>query len=299
LGERNSRETRRYSATPSSFVSTRADNRLYGAATGDWNEEEKRLFPGLTPLVLAGAALAPPFSPVVLVYGAATLFNADAAMGMNGFIFTELRRYVAPFRGLRAPARFGVLFLLCLAVLAAFGVARLAQRWPRYGIAITCATFALLILEYSAKPVPLMSMPTKPARIYRWLAAAQPPGTIVLEMPVADAQALPFEDPIYMYASTWHWQRLVNGYSGHYYPPYLELLDSLREFPGEKAIEHMTKVGVQIVILHKISIPEHKYERLIKEIEGNPNFHLLHVADDWVAEARAYAFLPGYGPKER
>ena len=36
---------------------------------------------------------------------------------------------------------------------------------------------------------------------------------------------------------------------------------------------------------------------MIAQIEANPKFRLMTVADDWVTEARAYAFLPRYGWK--
>ena len=58
-------------------MSTHPDNRLYGPITGTWSGEEKRLFPGVTPIVLAGAALVPPVSATAVVYGATTLFTAD------------------------------------------------------------------------------------------------------------------------------------------------------------------------------------------------------------------------------
>jgi hypothetical protein len=297
LGDRKLDETRRYSANLASFVSTHPDNRLYGPITGTWSDEEKRLFPGVTPIVLAGAALVPPVSATAVIYGATTLFTADAARGLNGYVFTLLRQYVPAFRGFRAPARFGVMVQLGIGLLAALGLARLTRRWPQYTVWIVATSFVLVTIEYSVGAVALMPMPVETPRMYRWLAATQLPGTVVLEYPVPRAGRLPFEDPIYMYASTWHWRPLVNGYSGHYSPMYIELLNDMETFPYGNALPGMERAGVQILIVHKVLFHKGEYEKMIAQIEANPKFRLMTVADDWVTEARAYAFLPHYGRK--
>jgi len=78
VGERNSSETLRYSAPPSAFVTTRPDNLLYGPTTGEWHEQEKRLMPGVTPVVLAATALA------AAIGGGARLWRPDAVHGRRG-----------------------------------------------------------------------------------------------------------------------------------------------------------------------------------------------------------------------
>ena len=59
----------------------------------------------------------------------------------------------------------------------------------------------------------------------------------------------------------------------------------------------MERAGVQILIVHKVLFHKGEYQKLIAQIEANPMFRLMTVADDWVTEARAYAFLPHYGRK--
>jgi hypothetical protein len=294
VGERGVDETRRYSATLVSFVSTRPDNRLYGDLTGRWTDEEGRLFPGITPVVLGGVAFAPPIAATAIAYGGGLAFTAGAALGMNGPIYPVIRAALPAFRGLRAPARYGVLIQLCLSVLAALGLARLARWRPRYSTALTAASLALITLEYSARPVLLMGLAGAPPPIYRWLSL-QVPGTVTLELPVPKPDVLPEMDPFYTYNSVWHWQPLINGYSGHYYPPYLDLLKSLTTFPSPESTRMLTLAGVHLVIVHKEMIPKGRYEPLIARLDADPDYRLIKIADDEVGEARAYVFLPNYG----
>jgi hypothetical protein len=291
LGARNTDEVRRYSATPGSFLSTRPENWLYGSLTGEWQEEEKHLNPGVTPVAFGVAALVPPLAPGVLVYAATLAFSADAALGLNGQLYPRLRRIVTPLRGLRAPARFGALVQLCLGVLAGFGLARLARRWPRYDLALTVLSLTLTTVEYSSRPFLLMSVPVKPPPIYRWLSL-QLPNTVTLELPVPMTNRMPGFDPFYTYYSIWHRQPLVNGYSGHYYPPYMELLEAMKTFPSDAADRAMARAGVKLVVVHQAFLPKGEYEPLVAQLDVRPRFRLVNISDDAVGEARAYFFTP-------
>ena len=58
--------------------------------------------------------------------------------------------------------------------------------------------------------------------------------------------------PWYMYESTYHWQPLVEGYSGFYPESYLRFLDGVRNFPSEDAIEYLRRDDVKFVMLHSV-----------------------------------------------
>jgi hypothetical protein len=217
------------------------------------------------------------------------------ALGLNGHLFPLLRHAVPPFRGLRAPARFGILVQLALAVLTAMGLARLARRWPKAATPLVGLTLALTIVEYSAEPRELMSLPAKPPPIYRWLSL-QPRGIVTLELPVPRADGLPHMDPFYMYQSIWHGQPLVNGYSGFYYPEYIDLLKRVESYPGHGPDQALVDAGVQLLIIHQAFMPTPRWNGLVDSLDVNPRFRLIKIADDSVLEARAYIFLPNYRP---
>ncbi len=292
LGDRSIEETRRYSATPASFLTVSPDSVVYRAFLPH-GEGETELFPGLTPIVLAGAALVPPTTATAVAYGLTLGVAGDLALGPNGLAYSLLRERVSALRALRAPARFAILVQLALGVLAAMGLARAAKRFPRTGPMLITAAACLVIVEYAHGPLPVQRLPVTPPPIYAWLAAQ--PKLATLELPTPPPDGLPLYDPFYMYASTWHWQPLVNGYSGHYSPRYLELIGTLGELPGPAAAAALTEMGVQRIVVHGGLFPSGRYQPLIARLEADPMFHLETVSADHVGEVRVYAFLPGFG----
>jgi hypothetical protein len=249
------------------------------------------LFPGITPIALSIAALVPPVSPVALIYGAAMGAAWEASLGTSGRIYPFLRAWLPPFRAVRAPARFATIVLLGMSVLAAFGLARIARMAS--GRFVILAATAILILEYSTTPLSVQWIPRERPHLYTWLSE-QPP-QVTLELPVPLPTFLPLHDAFYMYAQTWHWHPLANGYSGHYTSAYLDLLKALVGFPDKASSDALTQTGVQRVILHRELFRPGEYVPIIKALEGHPDYHLVTVETDHLGEARVYAFLPGFG----
>jgi hypothetical protein len=108
------------------------------------------------------------------------------------------------FDSLRAPARFGMLAFLCLAVSAALGWARAAPKLspgPRLALA------ALLAAGVAADSW-LREMPLEAAPAPRPIAP--PAGSVLVELPFGDG------DMLAMYRWMDHGVRLANGYSGHF-----------------------------------------------------------------------------------
>lgn len=293
VGDRTLAETSRYSATPASFLTVTGDSVLYRGVLSHQGEGETELFPGITPVVLAGVALAPPTTATVVAYGLSLVVAGDMALGTNGLTFMLAREHVSALRALRAPARLAILVQLMLGVLASIGLARAAQRWPRAGPTLVAASVCLILVEYANGPLAVERLPVKPPPVYQWLATQ--PKLVTLELPTPDPAALPLHDPFYMYASTWHWQPLVNGYSGHYSPRYIALIKALRTLPSREATVALTEMGVQRILVHKGFYPPDTYVPLVSRLEAHPLLHLEAVSFDHIGEVRVYAFLPGFG----
>jgi hypothetical protein len=91
--------------------------------------------------------------------------------------------------------------------------------------------------------------------IYNWLK--QQPPSVVVEWPLPSASNLGnTHEPIYLYYSTAHWQRLVNGYSGFYPQSYIEFLDTMRTFPSRESIALLRARSVSFLIVHKEFDPD-------------------------------------------
>jgi hypothetical protein len=126
VGERPATAVAHYSAVPADFLAAPLRSRYHEYGTRAENGE-RELFPGLVPVILAAVALWPPLSRMRFAYGIGLVFAVDAALGLNGEVYHWLYDYVPGVRGLRVPARFGIIVSLALSVLAGFGVWRIVQ----------------------------------------------------------------------------------------------------------------------------------------------------------------------------
>ena len=248
LGDRPTEEINTYSASPSNYLAATPDSWLY-RGTAARGRPERRLFPGLTPLLLALVGLllrVPGRRPIV--YLLLLVFAFEASLGVRGFVYPFLHDYVPGYRGLRASARLGLFVLAFLGVLAGYGYQALASgrsRWQRV-VLVSLAAVATLA-EYRVQPQ-LAPFPSTPPDVYRMLSR-QPPG-VVAEFPTTTADRLPGPDPEYAYYSVFHWRPLVNGYSGMYPSSYIQRLDRLSDFPSERALRQLRGDRVSYVILH-------------------------------------------------
>ena len=183
------------------------------------------------------------------IFSAITLFAIVMSFGPDihakGRVVATTNLYavfynlVPGFDGVRVPARYGMIVTLGLAALAALGVASMDRRGQGRAGAIAGA---LILLEALAIPMPINQNSTDytqaglaplPASVAIGSTApevygfvAQLPSTaVVMELPLGE----PAFDVRYMFYSTRHWKRIVNGYSGGAPQEYRMLTESLKE----------------------------------------------------------------------
>jgi len=267
VGERALQEIVDGSATWDSYLAAPAENVLYGKLFARFVQPERVLFPGFVATVLATLALLPRrttnverrtsnerrttnVEPRALVaYALAGLFAFDLSLGVHGFTFPLLYAYVLPFRSLRAPSRMGVMVGFSLAVLAGCAVARIAAalRSPRARQLLPVVVGALVLMEYASRPVRITLVPRTAPAIYADLLRDRGDSApaILFEFPMT-----PDDDPTYMYYATFHWQLLVNGYSGFFPESYVEFFKLIARFPDARSLAAIKKRGVGYVVVH-------------------------------------------------
>lgn len=273
----------RYGSNVSQRILARFDSREYR-----W---EKWLFVGLVPLLLAAISLRglirhrpgeaadeggrqPPWDRhTVRVHVLLVLVCAVMALGPVLVVndtatalalpYGWFSRHVPGFSSMRVPARFGLMTLLGIAVLAALGVDILLRRLGgglgRRAVAGQAIFGALVLvglgIEFHYAPIPMHWIATGPLvpPVYRWLAS-QPEGDVVLEVPVrGDPDA--FLEPRYVYFSVYHWRRLVNGYSGYTPTSYAEISWQIRNLPDRYSIDYLGALGVRHIVVHTALLP--------------------------------------------
>ena len=261
VGERGRQENRSFSATWTNYAAAPDVNWLYGRTAQPLGGLERDLFPGVVAVGLSAAAVWPPVSAVRAGYAIGLLFAVDLTRGFNGLIYPALYALVPPVRALRIPALAVVLVAFSLAVLAGYGAARVRRR----GVIATLA--CAVLAESLSIPMPLRTFPASPPPVYADIARDNPDDGTIVELPMIYSADPRFQDQIYMYYSTFHWQKLVNGYSGFFPPSYLEAAAILRTFPDNRSLEALAARHTRYVVIHGERMGAEEYQRIVGAVD--------------------------------
>jgi hypothetical protein len=209
---------------------------------------EHHLFPGVVLVALAAFGLwrharsdarALAWSALALVATGLTL-----SLGPEGWrgLYAALHDNVFGFQAIRSPARFSVIAVLGLSLLAALGLRAVSARNRRAPV-VGGILIALLCLEYVNAPLPLAAAPPLHTETGQWLNAEPTPGA-VLYLPIAvDTENTPF-----MVQSLEHGRPLVNGYSGQRPSFYAAVVESLADLPSPDAFAALRELDVRFVV---------------------------------------------------
>lgn len=212
------------------------------------------------------------------------------SLGPSTPIYRALYAWVLPLRGLRAAARFGYLYLLAVAMLAAWGVAAIAawRGTPSHRmLAITAIALALVTIEAWQGPRRTVAFARVPA-IYDLLASEPDPVRLV-EVPFYPPDAV-FENAEYVFNSTAHWRPLMNGYSGYTPDSYRRRTESFWYFPEAWALESIKREGATHLMVHLSRFTPDEAAQIARVMLERRDFTL--VASDPFGN-RLYAITPG------
>ena len=294
VGERGRDEVVNGSATFTDYLGPPPQNALYGKALGSFAEQERRLFPGFVAVVLAVVGLWPrrwsrrtlgvwvgsgsdharSDGVAKIAYALGLLIAFDISLGYHGLTYPVLYEYFVPFRALRIPARNGIIVGLSLAVLAGYGVARVAAmvRSPAARRIVLTGIGALIAAEYTSRPIRLIAVPLTPPAAYGDVVRdkGDSPTTTLFEFPLSSK-----DDPTYMYFSTFHWQHLVNGYSGFFPPAYVFLANAVDSIPDNASLHAIKSHGARYLLLHGERLYVPRYNELVAQLDARPELTLL------------------------
>ena len=109
--------------------------------------------------------------------------------------------------GIRVPARFWMLAVLCLSIAAALALRQITARWPRFARAIPALACVGILADAWPKPIVMEKRP-----------ADRPLHTRVVAR--LDLPPVPSHDSISLFRAIDHRKPLFNGYSGYFAPHY-------------------------------------------------------------------------------
>jgi hypothetical protein len=269
-----------FSATLTGWVSSMS--RVHGGWTAPWFTADTNVFfPGVTAIVLAAVGFWPtrehePLAPVLRRWAVSlVVVGVLLSLGTSTPLYGWLYDLVPPMRGVRAAARFGMLALCGLAILAALGTTRLlARRSPRSRGTLTAALLLCVTAEQWLGPIrttPFSGIPP----IYDRLR--DDGGRVLLvEAPFYPGEAA-FENGEYILNATGHWHDVMNGYSGVAPMSYRTHAESFWFFPESWAVDAIRAAGATHVMVHLERFgPE---AAAVSEILGNRQDLRLMAAD--------------------
>jgi hypothetical protein len=274
LGDRLESDIRLYSATPGNYLATTTANVMHGGWSAQFGQSERFLFPGVLTIALAGLGLyAIDRRRVTLIAIGVTGFVIS--LGLNTPFYLLLRALVLPYRGLRAPARASILVCMALAALGAYGWTRLMRgRSKSFTTVATAVMAAALLVEFRTTMDRWLTVPTVPADVYRWLATQ--PRSVVAEVPFARADELhKIYDGLYMFNSTWHWQPIVNGYSGFFPKSFMELAEQTASFPDDRSIAYLKVRGVDFIVIHGSLMTPQQFGEMTATLLARPDIEAM------------------------
>jgi hypothetical protein len=285
LGVRPAGEVATFSARLASYVTAPQENWLWGWTAFRFDGDELRLFPGIAATALAAlAAGLTRRRSIVVTYFVVMAVAFAFSLGFNNPVYRLLYSHVWPMQGFRAPARFAILAGCALAVLAGFGFDFLQQRFSRGRVrsGVFVAVLVAVGIECGSAPMRLEELPRQVPDLYRFLRILD--RAVVIEMPILDWDLA----PVYMYWSTQHWHRLVNGYSGFFPPDYAETLDRLQGFPDDRSIERLRRLDVRYIVVHEAFYKPKEHAALLLRLGRREDIAPAGRYRDWAGAAQVF-----------
>lgn len=297
--ERTLVEAESYRASPTSYLKVQGGNRLWSWLVEQHGGEDT-LFPGA--IVITGAVVGligfrrRPAITVGLLALLALGFTLalgptwhPEANGGAPLPYRLFYEHFPFFKAMRVPARFGVLALLALVLLAACGAAwvweRYADRLPgarrlAIGAGATGLLAVLILADLFTAPLHFVRVDNSPeiTAPYRWLAT-QPGSDPVIEFPALTDDATAATQ---MYWSTLNWKPLVNGYSGfapRAHDEYMRAFSGdLKRADGSVAgnisyvnndnVGLIQSLGVRYLVLHHYGYKREDWDVVVAQLEG-------------------------------
>jgi hypothetical protein len=118
----------------------------------------------------------------------------------------------------------------------------------------------------------------------------QLPEGVVLELPLPTLTRV-FQqdlDPDYVYWSTRHWRKLLNGYSGYYPATYPGMISQLKSLPDSTSLQLVKERQVRYVLVHETYFAPGEASRLLSGLLANIEFTPLGRYRDWIGQTYVF-----------
>ena len=236
-------------------------------------------FPGFVAILLGMVGLRTArtrrANETLAIYGGLALLAFWASFGPAGGLYSALYHAVPLFAWLRVPARFALIVVFGVTVLAGFGASALARRFARPAVAaslLVVITIAELLVPSNLREMNGFEP------VYRALAVL--PRAPVIEMPFYLEGMFQLHSK-YMLYSTTHWMPLVNGYSDYIPPDFVAAAPTLAAFPSRASLKLLEPLKVRYAVFHMYGYNESNRQDVLTRLqELAPYFRLVYSGED-------------------
>ncbi|MDD5667372.1 MAG: hypothetical protein PHS26_08700 [Actinomycetota bacterium] len=205
---------------------------------------------------------------------------------------------------IRVPSRFYVIVALALAMLAGYGmawlVARLRAGGGKRGLRRAAPFCLLLILVFELMSVnfTIAEVPVggEVPEVYSWLE--QQGDVRVIELPTSYLSpavsndrdlGLAFTDVLgfheseatVVYFSTYHWKKIVNGYSGYFPYHYRRTITEMQGFPSQRSLELLRALGIDYVVWNWEAVQPQRREEFNVRLFSVPGLSMVEDFGDY------------------
>jgi hypothetical protein len=187
--------------------------------------------------------------------------------------------YLFPgFNSIRDSGNWNMLFIIGISVVIALVLNNfLAKFSHKTQIFVYLVLLAGVVLELNF-PLKLYSIPQVKdfPKVYSWMATT-PQNAIFIELPIYNWNYTPYvQQELYReYFGTINFRRTVNGYTGFSPPPWQDFISDMHQnFPSDKSIQKIQKLGVQYIIINKNDF-DAEYRAKFEKYNGDEVIQIL------------------------
>ena len=126
------------------------------------------------------------------------------------------------------------------------------------------------------------------APVYQFLR--QLPEGAIVEFPLPTYGGEVRLDSDYMFWSTRHWRKLVNGYSGYFPPWYDTTIDRLRSLPSVDALSLLRDNHVRFILVHTAYLEPADGDLLVRLV-ASPDLRALGSYADWAGATAVFELI--------
>ncbi len=216
------------------------------------------------------------------------LLNADGGIKipMPALLIYKL---LPPFKTFHHFGRIGMLVALGVGILAGLGLTTFINKRQKMAtLVMGTLAVGVLLMEINMQPhADVTSIAGMQRDVDTWLAS-QKEQSVIIEYPLAYASK---SQSLYHVGT--HQQKMVHGYA---LPPqrYAEMLPTLEQWPDEAAINLLTEIGVDYVLVDVFQNQEDFQTQQLPELEAVPQLSLVGRFSRQVDRKDVPSYLFGY-----